>query len=73
MQSLPLNATSLQIPISASGSDPNGPVGTTASGVKEYDLTWSGFQPQFATVPFSNPNAVFNATSNHTYFFRSAA
>ncbi len=73
---LPQKATSLSIPISVLGSDPLGPGGAAASGVKEYDLYVAidtGAFNKFATIPASNPNTVYLATSNHTYFFRSVA
>lgn len=75
VQTLPQNATSLTIPISVIGSDPNGPE-EPARGVKEYELYVamdSGSFQKFATVPANNPQTTYQATSNHTYFFRSVA
>jgi len=75
VQALPLHATSLSIPISVVGSDPAGVEGP-ASGVKEYDLfvaTGSQAFTKFATVPASNPNSVFVASSDNVYYFRSVA
>ena len=76
VQPLAQNATSRQIAITASGSDPNRPVGSPVSGVKEFDLFVAvdkGLYSKFATVPVSNPTSVFTVASNHTYFFRSIA
>ncbi len=58
VQPLPQRATSLSIPISVLGSDPLGPGGAAASGVKEYDLYVAidtGAFNKFATIPASNP------------------
>jgi hypothetical protein len=71
---LPSDATSLSIPISVTGSDPNGPEGA-ASGVDHYDLYFStgGAYTKFASVSAAVPSTVFIATSNRTYWFRSIA
>jgi hypothetical protein len=70
------NASSLQLTISATGSDPAGPAGNIVSGIAEYDLFVAidhGSFSKFATVPVGSPSTVYTATSNHTYFFRSVA
>lgn len=75
MNSLPANATSLSIPISVTGSDPNGAEGP-ASGVHHYDLYVSiggAAYVKFATVPAASPSTVFTATGNQIYWFRSVA
>jgi len=76
LQPLPANATSLSIPLTVSGSDPAGPVGSQVVGVREYDLyvaIGSGAFTKFATVAASNPTTVFQASSGKSYFFRSIA
>ena len=73
---LPTNATSLAIPISFVGTDPTGSIGSQISGVLEFELFVamdSGAFNKFITVPASSANAIFLATSNHSYFFRSLA
>jgi hypothetical protein len=75
VNALPLNATSLSIPITVTGFDPTGIEGP-ASGVKEYDLyvaTAGGTFSKFATVSASSPTTVFTASSNQVYYFRSIA
>ena len=75
VNAMPARATSLQIPVSVTGSDPAGTEGNP-TGVKEYDLYVaqdSGPFTKFATVSASSPSTTFSATSNHTYFFRSVA
>jgi len=67
-------ATSLQIPVSLTGTDS----GAGASGVKEFDVFVAqdtGSWTWFATVAAINGTATvnYNATSNHTYFFYSIA
>ncbi len=73
---LPPKASSLSIPITATGSDPNGPLNSQVSGVREFDLyvaEGGGSFYKFATVPISNPTTIFQAQSNRNYFFRSVA
>jgi hypothetical protein len=73
---LPSDAVSLEIPLSVIGNDPAGAVNSFVSGVTQYDLfvaTDSGAFIQFATVPANAPTTVFQAESDHTYFFRSVA
>lgn len=75
VNALPLYATSLSIPITVTGADTAGTEGP-ASGVKEYDLyvaTSAGTFSKFATVPAASPTAVFTASSNQVYYFRSIA
>jgi len=75
VNSLPSNATSLAIPITVTGNDPNGPEGP-ASGVHHYDLYVSvggAAYVKFATVPAANPTTTYTASSNQIYWFRSVA
>jgi hypothetical protein len=73
---LPPKATSLDIPISVTGSDPAGPANSEVSGVREYDLyvaAGSGPYTKFATIPASNPTTIYRAESNRTLYFKSVA
>ncbi len=72
---LPSLLTSLDIPITVSGSDANVP-GAITSGIASYDLYVSvdgAASVKFATVPASLPLTQFRAQSNHHYFFYSRA
>jgi hypothetical protein len=76
ISSLAANATSLLIPVSVNGNDPAGPLGNQVSRIMEYDLfvaVDSGSFTKFATVPASEPTTTYQASSNHTYFFKSLA
>ena len=71
---LPATETSYAITVSASGSDP----GTGASGIASYALYVAIDNGAFsavpwATVPATNPTAVYPAQSGHHYYFRSVA
>jgi len=71
LAALAVNATTVNLTITASGSDP----GANASGVKEFELyysTGSGYS-LFATVPAASPSAAFTALPNRTYWFQSRA
>ena len=73
---LPPKATSLDIPVSVTGSDPAGPLNSEVSGVREYDMfvaIGSGPYTKFATVPATNPSTIYRSESNRTLYFKSVA
>src|SRR5262249_50944103 len=74
VNALPTVATSYDLSVSITGSDP----GTTASGVAKYDLYLAVDGGQFGSTPWAtvtpgSPSAVYHAAPGHHYYFRSVA
>jgi subtilisin family serine protease len=74
VNALPAIATSYNLTIGVTGSDP----GTTNSGVAKYDLYVAVDGGQFSSSPWATvtpaaPSAVYHAAPGHHYYFRSIA
>ena len=76
VSSLPASTTSTTFAVSVTGSDPNGPGNSPASGVVSFDIftnTDGGAFTLWTTVTPASPSAQFTGQAGHTYGFYSVA